>query len=86
MAYKITDECISCGACETECKNQAISEGESSYVIDPDKCSECVGYYEVPRCSEICPVDAPQPDPDRKESTEQLFEKWHRLHPGEKPA
>jgi len=86
MAYKITDECISCGACEAECKNQAISEGERSYVIDPDKCTECVGYYEVPRCSEICPVGAPLPDPDRKESTEQLLEKWHRLHPGEKPA
>lgn len=86
MAYKITDECISCRACEAEYKNQAISEGKNSYMIDPDKCTECVGYYEVPRCSEICPVDAPQPDLDHKESTEQLLEKWHRLHPSEKPA
>ncbi len=86
MAYKITDDCISCGACEAECKNQAISEGDTSYIIDPDKCTECVGYYEVPRCTEICPVDAPQPDPDHKESTEQLLERWHRLHPGENPA
>ena len=86
MAYKITDDCISCGACEAECKNQAISEGDTTYVIDPDKCTECVGYYEVPKCSEICPVDAPQPDLDRKESTEQLLEKWYRLHSGEKPA
>jgi ferredoxin len=37
MAYKITDECISCGACEPECPNQAISEGEKIYVIDPHK-------------------------------------------------
>ena len=46
MAYKITDECISCGACEADCKNEAISEGETIYVIDPDKCTECVGWFE----------------------------------------
>ena len=86
MAYKITDDCISCGACESECPNEAISEGETIYVIDPDKCTECVGYFESSKCAEVCPVDACVPDPDRKESTEQLLEKWHRLHPGETPA
>ena len=35
MAYKITDECISCGACEPECPNEAISEGDEIYIIDP---------------------------------------------------
>ncbi len=64
MSYKITDECISCGACEPECPVQAISEGETQYVIDPDKCVECVGYHESSKCAEICPVDAVQPDPD----------------------
>jgi len=64
MAYKITDECISCGACEPECPNTAISEGEITYVIDPEKCTECVGSYDSSRCAEICPVDACQPDPD----------------------
>jgi ferredoxin len=69
MAYKITDDCISCGACETECPNQAISEGETIYVIDFNKCTECVGFYDSSRCAEICPVDACVPDPDhpRKE-------------------
>ena len=86
MAYKITDECISCGACEAECKNQAISEGETSYVIDPDKCTECVGYHDSPKCAEVCPVEAPKPDPDHAESKEQLLEKWRKLHPGEVPA
>lgn len=86
MAYKITEDCISCGACEAECKNSAISEGETNYVIDPDKCTECVGNFESPKCVEICPVEACVPDPDRKESTEQLLGKWHRLHPGETPA
>jgi ferredoxin len=86
MAYKITDDCISCGACEPECKNNAISEGEYIYIIDPDKCTECVGNYESPKCAEVCPMDACVPDPDHGESKEQLLEKWHSLHPGETPA
>ena len=64
MAYKITDECISCGACEPECPVSAISEGDTTYIIDFNKCVECVGYADSPRCAAICPVDAPQPDPD----------------------
>jgi len=86
MAYKITDDCISCGACEVECKNNAISEGDSHYVIDTDKCTECVGNHESPKCAEFCPVDACIPDPEHEESKEQLLEKWHSLHPGETPA
>ena len=86
MAYKITEDCISCGACEPECKNNAISEGETSYVIDPDKCTECVGNHESPKCAEVCPIDACVPDPEHEESKEQLLEKWHNLHPGETPA
>jgi ferredoxin len=61
MAYKITDECISCGACETECPNGAITEGETIYVIDPDKCTECDG-ADPTKCADICPVGAPEPD------------------------
>ena len=82
MAYKITDECISCGACETECINQAITEGETIFVIDPDKCTECVGAHEASKCAEICPVDACIADPDHAESHEQLLEKWKGLHTG----
>ena len=64
MAYKITDECISCGACEPECPVGAISEGETAYIIDPSKCVECEGHFDNPQCADICPVDAPVPDPD----------------------
>ncbi len=64
MAYKITDECISCGACEPECPSQAISEGDTIYKIDPNKCVECVGHYDSSHCAEVCPVSAPVPDPD----------------------
>ncbi|MBI4187375.1 MAG: YfhL family 4Fe-4S dicluster ferredoxin [Chloroflexi bacterium] len=86
MSYKITDECISCGACEPECPNVAISEGETIYIIDPSKCTECVGSYESSRCAEVCPVDACVPDPSHPETREQLLAKWRRLHPGETPA
>jgi ferredoxin len=86
MALKITEECISCGACEPECPNEAISEGEEIYVIDSNKCTECVGSHESSRCVEVCPVDACVPDEDHKESKEQLLEKWKKLHPGETPS
>jgi ferredoxin len=85
MAYKITEDCISCGACEAECGNEAISEGESIYVIDPDSCTECVGNFESPKCAEVCPVEACVPDLEHAESREELLAKWQRLHPDETP-
>ncbi len=87
MAYKITEECISCGACEAECKNEAISEGETIYVIDPDKCTECVGWFESSRCAEVCPVDdCCILDPDHVETKEKLVAKWREQNPGQEPA
>ena len=53
MAYKITDACISCGACAPECPVEAISEGDTQYVIDADTCINCGA------CANACPVDAP---------------------------
>ena len=85
MALKITDECISCGACEPECENLSITEAETIYIIDPDKCTECVGISEVQKCVDICPVDCCVPDPEHEESREELLEKWKKLHPGEEP-
>jgi ferredoxin len=85
MAYKITEECISCGACEPECKNEAITEGEEIYVIDQAKCTECVGWYESSKCAEVCPVDACVPDAAHKETHEQLLDKWHKINPGKTP-
>jgi len=57
MALIITEECINCGACEPECPTEAISEGPEIYVIDPNKCVECEGYYDSPQCAAVCPVD-----------------------------
>lgn len=85
MAYKISEECISCGACESECPNQAIKEGDTTYVIDPERCTECVGSHSASKCAEVCPVGAPNPDPEKNESREQLLAKWKKLHPGETP-
>ncbi len=86
MAYKITEECINCGACEGECANQAISEGAEIYEINLDKCTECVGIAELSKCAAVCGVDACIPDPDHVESREELLAKWQKLHPGETPA
>ena len=58
MALKITEDCISCGACEETCPNNAISEGETQYEIDPAKCTECKGFFDSPQCQDNCPVDA----------------------------
>lgn len=57
MAMKITEECISCGACEPECPVSAISEGDTIYVIDPDLCVECKGHHDSQQCISVCPVE-----------------------------
>ena len=56
MAFKISDDCISCGACAGECPVSAISEGDSKYEIDADACIECGA------CESACPVGAPSQD------------------------
>jgi len=75
MAYLINEDCINCGACEPECPNEAISEGDPVYVINPDLCTECVGYYDEPQCISVCPVDCIEVSPDYKETKEQLLKK-----------
>jgi ferredoxin len=52
MAYKITDACIACGACEGECPVSCISAGDAAYVIDADACVDCGA------CTGAFPVDA----------------------------
>ncbi|MBI4719730.1 MAG: YfhL family 4Fe-4S dicluster ferredoxin [Chitinivibrionia bacterium] len=81
MATYITDECINCGACEPECPNGAISEGEDIYVIDPNLCTECVGHFDEEQCQAVCPVDCCLPDPNHSESEDVLVGRARKLHP-----
>ncbi len=52
MAYKITEDCVSCGTCADECPVEAISEGDDKYKIDAEKCTDCGS------CAEVCPTEA----------------------------
>ncbi|SEP40648.1 YfhL family 4Fe-4S dicluster ferredoxin [Nitrosovibrio sp. Nv6] len=79
MALIITDECINCDVCQPECPNDAISQGEEFYVIDPRLCTECVGHHEESQCVEVCPVDCIILDPDIVETKEELYEKYLSL-------
>jgi ferredoxin len=82
MALMITDECINCDVCEPECPNEAISLGPDYYVIDPRKCTECVGHYDMPQCVEVCPVDCIPHDPAHPETPAQLQLKYEHLMAG----
>lgn len=79
MALMITDECINCDVCEPECPNEAISMGPEIYVIDPNKCTECVGHFDGPQCVEVCPVECIPIDPNHVEDRETLWQKYLRL-------
>jgi hypothetical protein len=77
----ITAECINCGACEPECPNNAISQGETIFVIDPKLCTECVGFHDYEACAAVCPVDCCVTDPNNIESEETLIARARALHP-----
>jgi ferredoxin len=79
MALLITDDCINCDVCEPECPNQAISLGPEIYVIDPRRCTECVGHFDEPQCVQVCPVACIPVDPDRIETKDQLWAKYRQL-------
>ena len=81
MATIITEECINCGACEPECPNQAISQGEDIFVIDPALCTECVGFHDEEACAAVCPVDCCIPDPNNVEAEPALLTRAQKLHP-----
>jgi len=79
MSLLINDECINCDVCEPECPNEAISQGDEIYEIDPNLCTECVGHFDEPQCIEVCPVDCILKDPDNPETEDQLQAKYQML-------
>jgi ferredoxin len=95
MATVITSECINCGACESECPNTAIYQGgvewelngvmhpaiatEIFYIV-PEKCTECVGFYDHEACAAVCPVDCCIPDPNIPETEDVLIARAKQLH------
>ena len=79
MALMITEDCINCDVCEPECPNQAIYMGLEIYEIDSNKCTECVGHFDVPQCQEVCPVDCIPINPDFRESRQELLQKYKLL-------
>ena len=97
MATVITSECINCGACEPECPNTAIYQGgvewqapngsmhdaisNDIFYIVPEKCTECVGFFDQEACAAVCPVDCCVPDPQRPESEAVLLQRARALHP-----
>src|SRR5688572_891946 len=80
MATMITSDCINCGACEPECPNNAISQGDPVYVIDPLLCTECVGFHDYEACAAVCPVDCCVTDPNNIESEEALIARARSIH------
>ena len=96
MATIITEECINCGACEPECPNTAIFQGgveyewngatqaaisEEIFFIVPEKCTECVGFYDYEACAAVCPVDCCVTDQNNIESEDVLAVRAKEIHP-----
>ena len=96
MATVITEECINCDACEPECPNTAIYQGgveydwqggkhtaisEDLFYIVPEKCTECVGFYDEEACAAVCPVDCCIPDPEIPEEEPALIARAREIHP-----
>ena len=79
MSLIITDDCIACDACREECPNDSIEEGDPIYIIDSDRCTECVGYYEEPACIEVCPVECIILDTNNQETMQELQFKFDQL-------
>ncbi len=79
MALLINQDCTECDACVPVCPNQAITSG-TPYVIDPLKCTECVGAEDEPQCRLVCPSSCIVDHPDFRESQEELLQKYQQMH------
>lgn len=78
MSLIIKEGCALCTVCESECPNNAISLDKDTYAINPDLCTECVGFYDKPQCAAVCPVNCFGNIADGKRQYG-LFQKFLRL-------
>lgn len=83
MSVTITEKCITCGACEWECPNEAISPGAPRPTVGKNLCTECYGFFGESQCIVVCPAEAIIVD--RPESVEELLQKFRDIHPNRKP-
>ena len=81
MANMITELCFNCGVCERMCPGEGIYRGVETFVIDPARCTECVGFHHTQQCARVCPIDCCVIDPNSEESEAVLFERAQKLHP-----
>ena len=51
MAHVISNDCLACGTCQSNCPVGAIAEGDI-YSIDPELCVDCG------TCADVCPNEA----------------------------
>ena len=86
MSLLINTLCINCDVCAPACPNDAIAQGETIYVIDPRRCTECVGHHAEPQCVVVCPVECIDLDPEHPETPEQLLAKFKLLTLGKDAA
>ena len=64
---------------EPKCPNNAIYEGSEIYIINSQRCTECVGHFYAPQCVEVCPVDCILVDVENIETEQQLQKKYLSL-------
>ncbi|MCB9261550.1 MAG: 4Fe-4S dicluster domain-containing protein [Flavobacteriales bacterium] len=77
---EVTGQYILEGGIVTDAASKHRPISDEVYFIVPDKCTECQGFHEEPQCAAVCPVDCCLPDPDRRESVEELLARKERLH------
>jgi ferredoxin len=80
LAVRISEDCVNCAACEPTCPNDAIRPGDEFYEVSRDRCTECLGFYDAPQCVGVCPTEAIGPDPEAKESQDELLARYRCLH------
>ena len=65
---------------EVDADERNVPVSDEVYFIVATKCTECVGFHEEPQCAAVCPVDCCVPDPNIRETENELLAKKAALH------